>query len=457
MFELRVLGAVGLRGPDGSQLNAVLSQAKALALLSYLALNAPRGTQRRDSLLALFWPDLDLPHARNALNQALHRLRRSLGESAITSHGSSDVGLSLEECWCDAVAFERSLEGGAYAEALELYRGALLPGVYVSGAPGFERWLEQERTRLQQRAFQAARQLADQRGHEEGPGAAVPWLRRACDFDPTDDRTVRSLMEALAGSGDVRGALQTYDEYVSRLAADVHLSPSAETAASAERLRSIGRAGVPPHRAHWPPRIAVLPFLDLSPATDHAHLSDGITGAIISQLGRIGGLEVISQTSTMSLKHSAKPLEQIATLLDVGAVVEGSVLPAMNRVRITVQLIEVRPERHLWTKEYERDLRDVLALEREVALDIARGVRVTIAAQSDRTLGTLRPVNEAALEAYLRGLALLNQFSTASIRASLDHFTTAIVTDPDYAPPYVGLADAYILLGHGDLPTNEAF
>ena len=122
MIKLHTLGRLSLTGPDGHEILSVLAQPKRVAVLTYLALATPRGFHRRDTLLGLFWPELDQEHARGALNQALSFLRRSVGD-AIETRGEGEVGLQAESFWCDAVAFEALLDAGEPSEALELYQG----------------------------------------------------------------------------------------------------------------------------------------------------------------------------------------------------------------------------------------------------------------------------------------------------------------------------------------------
>src|ERR1051325_11367573 len=124
-IRLRTLGALQLQSPAGAELRSVLSQPRRVALLAYLALATPRGLHRRDKLLALFWPEQDEQHARNALSQAVHFLRRTLGADAILSRGDEELGVNGEIVSCDAIAFEAALDAGKTAEALERYRGAL--------------------------------------------------------------------------------------------------------------------------------------------------------------------------------------------------------------------------------------------------------------------------------------------------------------------------------------------
>ncbi len=152
MIELRLLGRLSLTGADGRDVRALLGQPRRLALCAYLAAATPPGFHRRDSLLPLFWPELDQEHARAALRQALHVVRDAVGAAALASRGDEEIGLDFAHLSCDVVAFERALRSGQLEEALDLHRGALLEGFFISDAPEFERWLEDARTGLQHAA-----------------------------------------------------------------------------------------------------------------------------------------------------------------------------------------------------------------------------------------------------------------------------------------------------------------
>src|SRR5437660_4840909 len=155
MIELCMLGRLSLTGADGREVRSLLGQPRRLALLAYLAAAIPQGFHRRDSLLALFWPELDQEHARAALRQALHVVRDALGADAVASRGDDEIGLDIDQVSCDVAAFGRAIDREQFREALDLYRGDLLEGFFISDAPEFERWLETERTRLREAAARA--------------------------------------------------------------------------------------------------------------------------------------------------------------------------------------------------------------------------------------------------------------------------------------------------------------
>ncbi len=213
-----------------------MHHAKRAALLAYLAAALPRGLHRRDKLLALFWPEFDGPRARAALSQAVYFLRATLGEEALTPGGDGVVGIA-DVVWCDAVAFEAALDAGNLAEALALYRGDLLDGFFISGAPEFERWLDGERERLRQRAAGGAWALAEAKTAEGDTFEAARWARRAADVLPADEAGARRLMTLLHALGDRTAAIYVYEAFTERLKQDYDLEPSAETRALAAAIR----------------------------------------------------------------------------------------------------------------------------------------------------------------------------------------------------------------------------
>src|SRR5881396_4162278 len=242
MIELRLLGRLSLTGADGRDVRALLGQPRRLALLAYLAAASPQGFHRRDTLLALFWPELDQEHARAALRQALHVVRDALGADAITSRGDEEIGLDFAEVSCDVPAFERALRNGQLEEALDLYRGALLEGFFISDAPEFERWLETGRARLQQAAAGAARALAERSESDNDLTRAVRWTRRSTELAPSDEGLVRLLMALLDRQGNRAGALEAYGVFARRVAAEYEAEPAAETRALVAAVRARVRA-----------------------------------------------------------------------------------------------------------------------------------------------------------------------------------------------------------------------
>ncbi len=206
----------------------------------------------------------------------------------------------------------------------------------------------------------------------------------------------------------------------------------------------------------------MLPFENLSGDKEQEYFADGMTDELITELGAIGALRVVSRTSAMRYKGSRKSLRDIADELSVDAVVEGTVLRSGHRVRITAQLVAATSDRQLWAQSYERDLSDVLVLQDDVSRDIAATIRVKLTPQQRAMLSDRRAVNPEAHDDYLRGRYWWSgipteRFSSGDdVRRGLDYFQKAIAIDPNYALAYVGVADSYLYLAGGPLTTKEA-
>jgi TolB-like protein/DNA-binding winged helix-turn-helix (wHTH) protein/Tfp pilus assembly protein PilF len=202
--------------------------------------------------------------------------------------------------------------------------------------------------------------------------------------------------------------------------------------------------------------IAVLPLQNLSNDPAQEYFSDGLTDALITDLAQMGSVRVISRTSSMQYAQTKKSLPEIARELHVEGIIEGTVQRSGDRVRITAQLIYGPSDKHLWANSYERDMRDVFALERDVTEDIARQVQAKFTTQNHAAPSQPRPTNPTALEAYLQGKYYLTRFGRGSgddaQREAAAYFQRAIEADPNFAPAYHGLANA-----HMDLlwPSNQ--
>jgi TolB-like protein/lipoprotein NlpI len=187
--------------------------------------------------------------------------------------------------------------------------------------------------------------------------------------------------------------------------------------------------------------LAVLPLDNLSGDPEQEYFSDGMTETLITELSKISALKVISRTSAMRYKDTDKSLPEIARELNVDAIVEGSVLRAGERVRITAQLVHAETDEHIWADNYDRDVSDVLALHSEVARAIAQEVRVQLTPQEESRLSSSRSINPEAHEAYLRGV---HYGKRRNLENALKYFNRAIEIDPSYALPYAGLASLHV-------------
>ena len=215
--------------------------------------------------------------------------------------------------------------------------------------------------------------------------------------------------------------------------------------------------------------LAILPLADLSGDSEQEYFADGMTEALITELGKTSIPRVISRQSVMQYKGSKKPLQEIARELNVDAVLEGTVVRSGDRVRVTVHLDRPSPEGQLWASAYDRSVRDILGLQKEIARTVTDEVQVKLTPQERAHLASARPVNPEAHDDYLRGRYILamtaaahwgrgvvarfgkledkRQYSDLDIQAAIEHFKHAIERDPTYAIAYTGLADTYITLG----------
>lgn len=188
--------------------------------------------------------------------------------------------------------------------------------------------------------------------------------------------------------------------------------------------------------------IAVLPLDNLSTDPAQDYFADGMTDELITELAQLGKLRVISRTSVLRYKKTRLTLPEIARELNVDAVVEGSVLRSGDRVRISAQLVDARADRHMWAHSYEGELRDVLAVQREVAQQIAQQIRLSVSGEQNHEI-PVRPLVPEAHDAYLQGRYHANKQTQKEIETALQYYRAALAKDPDYAPAYAAMADCY--------------
>lgn len=200
--------------------------------------------------------------------------------------------------------------------------------------------------------------------------------------------------------------------------------------------------------------LAVLPFENLTGDPANEYFSDGLTEEMITQLAQLqpNRLGVIARTSVMAYKHGDKSIGRVSGQLGVQYIVEGSLRQSSGRVRITAQLIHATDQTHVWARDYDRDLGDVLTLEREVSGEVAREVQLRLTSEQRASLTQSRPVDPQVHELYLKGLFYRNQLTARSLEKSVEYFNSAIEKDPNYADAYAGLANGYRLLMNAHPP-----
>jgi DNA-binding SARP family transcriptional activator/TolB-like protein/Tfp pilus assembly protein PilF len=512
MILFRTLGNSELEEDLGASARPIAVQAKRLALLAYAALAGRGRHRRRDSIVALFWPDLDEEHARSALRQALTYLRRTLGASAVVTRGEEEIGVDPEAVRCDAVLFDEAVAAGKLEDAMALYRGDFLDGLFVSDAsPELGQWIDTERSRLRQAAATCGSSLAE-RSWQRGDGvSAARWARAAAALGPDDERKLRWLITLLDSIGDRAGALEAHERFAHRLASEYSAEPSAETKAlmSAVRSRSAAPNGAPsltplprapertPHSTHaggsllpepilreparrkaaWigvgivialafaavlgsaayrraerVPRatVAVLPIRDLGADSTDPYLADALTEQLITSLARSRELTVINRRTMMTFRRSPKRPSDIARELDADVALTSAVRRVGDSVRLRVQLVRASDAHETWAWSSPAASGDLLRLAERVADSVAEHTLGTSRTAERTSLDSTRGVDPIALHSYIEGRYWWNKRGPGLLR-SIGIFTAALDRDPTFALAYSGMADAYVQLGYGSL------
>jgi TolB-like protein/KaiC/GvpD/RAD55 family RecA-like ATPase/Tfp pilus assembly protein PilF len=202
-------------------------------------------------------------------------------------------------------------------------------------------------------------------------------------------------------------------------------------------------------------RIAVLPFVNMSPDPNDEYFADGITEEIISTVSEISGLRVISRTSIMRYKKTEKAVKDIGRELEVGSILEGSFRKAGNRIRVTTKLINVADDEHLWAQNYDRNLDDVFEVQSDVAKQVAEALRVRILSAEKRRIEKRPTESTTAYSLYLRGRYYWNKRGLEDLKKAMEYFELAVHEDPSFALGYVGQADCAVLLGNNWLIDME--
>lgn len=385
MIELRTLGSLALAGDVEQDPARVLSRAKCIALLSYLAAATPVGFHRRDKLVSIFWPEADERHARASLRKAIYGLRRCLGADLVVGRGAEELALDATRLWCDAVAFHSAAEAGRNEEVMRLYGGDFLDGLHVSGAPDFSHWAELERDLLRRRAARSAWQLAEVAEEQDDPRAAVRWARRCMNLLPYDEGCLRRLLRLYDRYGERAAALQAFERFEKRLAEDLDLRPSAEALSLVRSLRSRGGSAGPssanPDEARLSTdgvAVAVLPFACLADDPEQRQLTDGLHEEVMRRLAGQHWARVTSRTSVMRFRDRSLSVGDIASSLGVGLLVEGSVRFCEGRVRVSAAVIDAPTDRQVWTGTYQVPTSASFTWELDLAAMIVQGLATVL-------------------------------------------------------------------------------
>ncbi|MGE0352547.1 MAG: BTAD domain-containing putative transcriptional regulator [Gemmatimonadales bacterium] len=498
MISLQLLGGLALRLHDGDEAQALLSQPKRIALLAYLILGQPAGLKRRDSIIALLWPETGQERARNSLRQGLHQLRRILGPEALTGRGSEEVGVAPGAIECDVLSFQAACRAREWEAALGLYRGDLLPGFHLADAPEFGQWLDEERTRLRALAVRAAAALA---GQAEGAGnlpAAVEWAERGLALAPADEARALELVRLLDLAGDRTGALQAYESFVSSLARDYDLEPTPALARLIEEIRrrpprratltgsfpiapEPARAsiqpGLPSRRRRWPlaltavvagvmaivalgyrrgaglrpasgaGEVAILPFRVAGADPSLAYLREGMIDLLAAKLtGEEGRLKATDPRIVINAYRRATgdstdigPDEsrRLAAGLGAGRVLLGGVVGRASRLMLQAAVYDVAGGEVRARGSAEGSMDSLPELVDELAAELLAGEL----AGSGTSLPVLKGTALPAVRAYLEGE---QAYRAGRYAVAYARYLEAVGSDSTFGPAAVGLAAAGI-------------
>lgn len=491
---VRVLGGFELIGADGGSL--ALSGRKLRALVALLALPPSLGWSR-EQLTALLWGDRDEELARGSLRQALAELRRLIGDAPLVADRET-VALDSAAVTIDAVEFAGLSAAGQWDRAAALYRGDLLAGVSLPNG-AFADWLLVERTRLHDLATQVLGRLLE---HQSGD-QAIEIAHRLQALDPDREETYRALMRLHAAKGDRSQALRQYQLCRDHLQRDLGVKPEPETERLLEEIKShVARtappsapkspqaAPVPPDQrfppdaqadsaasprlrwwlaarlalmlaaggglAYWlsswqrvpdvaagPPSIAVLPFENMSDDPQQVYFADGITEDLMTDLSRVNGLRVVGRNSAFAYRDQDVDVRKVASALGVRYVIEGSVRRAGDEVRINVQLVDAATGNQQWAQRYDGSLRDIFALQDQVAGAVVNALSLRLTAGEQRELARHETASLEAYDAFLRGWERYRRASPDELAKAIPHFEQAIELDPNYGRAQAALAMIY--------------
>lgn len=443
LLEARILGPFEARRPDGQAVP--FSVRKAQGLLAYLAVE---GRATRDTLANLFWGERSDERARHNVRQVLSKIRSICGP-VIKSDGDF-LQLDPEHISVDVNEFldltqkedEASLE-----RCMEVYTGELLEGTIPKEA-AFEDWLLVARERLRNMACEAMDRYVGILLATEEHERAITALNRRLTMDPACEPAHRKLMITLDRVGRRSDALRQYSICEDALRRELSVEPSVETRNLFTAIRDAehGQGNVEPSAAAVPgehdtenPRVAVLPFKNLTGETDD-YFADGITEDIITALSRFHSLDVIARGSTFVYKSKQASDNEIADALGARFLVHGSVRRSGDRVRLTVQLLDGAKGLTTWGNKYEFDMADVFRVQDEITATVVS----TLAGRVEATeLERARKASKERLAAYdylLRGKDHHHRFTADDCATCIDMFTNAIEQDPDYAVAHAWLA-----------------
>ena len=470
--QIELLGAFRLLDEAGSEVP--LRSVKLRALVAYLALHRDQPV-KRETMAGLLWGDSPDGQARQSLRQALLSLRKALGDSAAALDANDEtLTLRSDLTRVDAADFEAAAEAGRLNEAVGLYRGDLMEEPSLR-AESFEVWLDQERDRLRDLACSTLEAHIETLLESRDAKTAIQAGKQIEALDPWRETGTRLLMKAYAQAGRRAQALQHYRGFAETLERELGAQPDAETtrlfeairdgadapaasgmpepaeegrpgrteSADAARLKSWRWAaaaslvvalflawvawdvysgasrtapgpspdGVSKEALAGKPFIAVMPFVNMSGDPGQDYFADGMSEDIMAELSKFGYFFVIGRNSTFSYKGKAVPAKVLARELGVEYVLEGSVRKVDDRIRITVQLIDAKVDKHVWAERYDREFKDLFEVQDEITENIVASVAPEYLSAEFQRVRKRDAPNLQAWDAFMRGYWHLLRFT----------------------------------------------
>jgi DNA-binding SARP family transcriptional activator/TolB-like protein len=428
MLTLRMLGGFELSDDAGGSSESLLSKPKPAALLAYLAIPRPGTWHRRDNVVATFWPDNDQGRARSSLRSAVLVLRRGLPDDAIHSRGDEELSIAADVMLTDVAMLHDDVAAGRFAEALDRYKGELLPGVFVSDSPEFDAWLARERAVVRDLGLRAATQLSLQQEAAGNLDAAIDAAHRAADLSPENEANLRRWVALLDRVGDRAQAFAVYDRFRTRLAETLGVRPSSETVALLEAIRTRQSVTIPvvatvdaeppalvthAPRAEPPPRgtpagrpirrnvtwvamvfvaalavgtlfafqdrtdaigardLVVLPMENGTGDSSLAYIASGIADGISRRLGGLGSLRVASGARSTLSTATQEDLRRIARELGASWLLRTQLHGTADSLRVTASRIDAETLEESPISSRSFSVSSIRATESILAADVA--------------------------------------------------------------------------------------
>jgi DNA-binding SARP family transcriptional activator/Flp pilus assembly protein TadD/TolB-like protein len=499
MHALETLDRIRLTDGDGREVDRLLQQPKRLALLAYLAAPAPGTWHRRDTLLAVFWPELDAQRGRTALRNALHVLRQHTGPGVIRTRGDEDVSVDPALFATDAAEMQRDADAGRVREAFVRYRGDYLRGLYIRDAELFERWLDDERRRLVSIARKAGLSAANECDRSGDVRGAIDLVERVAELEPLDESVVRRLIDLLDDSGDHARALAVYERFSARLAQDLRAEPSAETITRVEAIRSrrypvvepaapaalIVRGAAPTvtsaltsdkRTRRWPrralaavvlvvaaagallgfvafrgrgaeraPRLVILPMNNTA-ADSLAYIGSAINDEVAHRLRGIGGLETVRSPYDEWPTGVRNDLPRIGREFGSNVALRTTLSAGGDSLVMFAELVDIRTKTARPVERYVFVADDI----RDVSSRLAAAVAGTLFRAELPTAPHADPEHLPTSESFR--LAMRGWYLQLNERGAVAEpfYWEAIKADPNNARAWAGLSSVYTIAAAGD-------